>query len=221
MRRIFVSRYLAAESPLRKWATENDFALQAESLLHFEPIPFHLPAESFDWVFFYSPRAVEFFYANCGELMFRSRLAAMGQGTANMLLKLGYEVAFIGNGSPEEVAVAFGQVAENHKVLFPRAEQSRRSVERYLEGRIKAVDLIVYRNEAKSPQGLKPSEIVVLTSPLNVAAYLAVCPAEPQIKFFAIGPSTAEALAKNGILAPYPAQPNEWAMVRLLDQWLR
>ena len=193
---IFISRNLAADSPLRAWALEQGRELLGRSLLRFEPVAFTPPADA-DWWFFYSSRAVAFGLAG-GDPPAGTRLAAMGAGTAAALRQRGWEPAFTGVGYPEEVARQFGEVAAGRRVFFPRARQSRRSVQAALADRVTVLDAVCYDNVADPPPAPIVAEVYVYTSPLNVAAYLDHWAHAPGARVVAIGPSTAGALRERG-----------------------
>ena len=185
--RVFITRDYAPGVPpgtLQKWCAEKGNELIAKSLLRFEFVPF-VPRFRADWWFFYSPRAVEFaaFLLPNG-----AKVAAMGSGTAAALSP--HKVDFIGEGSPAAVAEQFAAVAAGQRVFFPRARQSRRSVEKILEKRIVAEDAVCYDNQAVPPPSPILADVYVFTSPLNVAAYFNHYDLPDDARTVALGPST-------------------------------
>lgn len=217
---LFISRTLDPASPLAKWVKDRGWLLREQSLLRFDALEFSLPDEDYDWIFFYSPRAVTFFCDRQGELTLRTKLAAMGPGTASALHQAGYETAFIGSGDPGKVAKDFLPLARGAKVLFPRARQSRRSIQQLLAAELHASDVVVYDNVAVPPTQPIPAEVVILTSPLNVWAWLAGHSPEDAAKrhFIAIGKSTSAAFSGYGIDAPFPSEPTETGIIELLER---
>ena len=216
MIRYFISRSLAADSPLRSWCRQQEIELVDQSLLKFEEVSFGKLPEAIDWIFFYSPRAVFFFWKNDPLVAAGSRLAAIGPGTAASLTDLGKEVDFIGTGDPATTAEKFEAVATGKRVLFPRAQQSRRSIERILGDKIDALDVVVYNNEQAPvafPNGFK---ILILTSPLNVEAFFSENQLLVNSRIIALGPSTAAALSDLGYEAEQAAAPTEEALIELL-----
>lgn len=215
---LFVSRSLAPDSPLRKWAGERGYNLRATSLIQFSLLKFDPPSEQVDWIFFYSPKAVDFWSRGLKKpLAFQPKFAALGPGTAKALLQLNHRIDFCGQGDPTRVADDFLTVALGQVVLFPRAVQSRRSVEKCIGDYINAIDLIVYTNEAAPRTDLVATDVVILTSPLNVAAYFSSTLINHDAIFLAIGSTTAAALAEYTIQADFPDQPGEAGLVELLN----
>ena len=69
-----------------------------ESLVAFYPLPF-LQLPTCDWIFFYSRRAVQFFFDQLpAELPEKVLLATIGPATARALTQRGHEASFIGSG---------------------------------------------------------------------------------------------------------------------------
>ncbi len=172
--------------------------MHGESLIEFKSLPF-TPPSSTDWVFFYSKQAVLYFVEALKKMPILPRLATMGSGTAAALEGYGFEVDFRGSGRPEAVAEAFGQLAEGQRVLFPRAKQARRSVQRLLEAIIEVLDLPVYQNTIREQLELPVCQHLVFTSPLNVQAYFAKYALQRGQEVYAIGGTTAAALLEWGV----------------------
>lgn len=215
---LFVSRSLAPGSPLLTWVSERGYDLRSTSLIQFSPLSFDPPSEQVDWIFFYSPKAVEFWFGGLNmPLVSQPKYAALGPGTAKALLQLNQRVDFCGQGDPARVSADFFTVASGKTVLFPRAVQSRRSVEKHIGDYINSIDLAVYTNEAAPRTDLLPTEVVILTSPLNVAAYFASRSINPDAVFLAIGATTAAALSEHSIQADFPDKPGEVGLVELLN----
>jgi uroporphyrinogen-III synthase len=221
---IFISRDLKEGSPLRKWGAETFWEVNGRSLISFAPVPFEpLGQEATDWWYFYSPRAVQFAADDLVRVMAQSngglKLAAMGPGTARALREhpQAFIPDFVGEGSPEEVAEAFGKIAAGQRVFFPRARQSRLSVQTMLQDLITVQDAICYDNVAVPVEEPITADVYVFTSPLNVAAYLDHQELKTDARIIAIGPSTGEALAKYGVAYEMTEQPGEaWVVAMLL-----
>ena len=216
--RIFITRDYDPGVPpgtLQKWCAESDNELIAKSLLRFDFVPF-VPRFRADWWFFYSPRAVEFaaFLLPNG-----TRIAAMGLGTTAALAPR--KVDFTGEGSPAAVAEQFAALAAGQRVFFPRARQSRRSVEKMLGKRILAENAVCYDNQAVPPRDPISADVYVFTSPLNVAAYLDHHKLPDGARTVALGPSTAGALVQRGREGVVLERPTEQALVSCLNGWRR
>ena len=209
---IFISRRLAPDSPLRQWAAARDVLIHAQSLLTFAPVPFEAPRDA-HWWFFYSPRAVQF----AGVIPPTVRTAAIGTSTAETLYATTQRVDFCGNGNPEQVADDFLTVAQDRRVFFPRARQSRLSIQTALADRIEVLDAVCYDNQPVPPATPIVADTYIFTSPLNVAAYLDHHPLPEGARVLAMGPSTGGELARRGVDSVWPAVAGEVGLVGLLE----
>lgn len=200
------------------WANRTNSVVISRSLLRFAPVAFKPPPHS-DWWFFYSPRAVEFGAYRLALLpMPLPRLAAMGPGTARALQEHEYGLRpdFTGQGSPAEVARAFGEVAKNKEVFFPRARQSRLTIQRLLQDTIHVQDAVCYDNQSVRRPDYFAADIYVFTSPLNVRTYLNVHDLPVHARVIAIGPSSAQALASFGIRCEVAEESSEQGVRAML-----
>ena len=225
MPKVFISRNSLPNSSFRKELAGKGMEIIGQSLIEFSPTPFHsIPVV--DWIFFYSKNGVKFFLETFTTNRFLHILnkenipikwAAMGKGTAEALLAYNIEANFIGNGQPKATAQAFEKVAKGQKVLFPRAKNSKRSIQQLLTKQIDNFDLVVYENEVKSNLSIPFCEILVFTSPLNAQAYLQKYSINPKQKVIAIGKTTHKALLeiglKNVIVASEPTEKRMAAAV--------
>ncbi len=215
---LFITRSLEAGSPILDWGARNDCAVIGRSLLRFAPIKFWLPKRC-DWWFFYSPRAVAFAADKLALVALPlPKLAAMGPGTARALREHAYGLTadFVGVGGPEEVAANFGEVAAGKKVFFPRARQSRKTVQTILRDKVKVYDAVCYDNLPVELPEFVYASIYVFTSPLNVRSYLSVHPIPSDARIIAIGPSTAQALASFGVRAEIAEESSEQGIRHML-----
>lgn len=219
MKKIFITRELDANSVFYKTLTVNGFEVIGCSLVAFSPVPFGVLPTA-DWVFFYSKNAIRFFLAGLQNLTLEPyKIAALGEGTASAL---GEAIVpdFIGNGDPAQVATEFFKVAGGKRVLFPRASDSRQSIQQILGNRIEAVDLVVYENIAKQDFHIPDCQALVFTSPLNVKAYFSKCKLKNEL-VIAIGDTTAEALRQLNVPKISIAEkPTEKAMAELVIKLL-
>jgi uroporphyrinogen-III synthase len=212
---IFITRNLKPNSLLLKWGEETDNVVTGRSLLRFEPVSF-IPPTAADWWFFYSARAVEFGLGGVGELPAGVRLAAIGPGTAKALLAAAGRVDFCGDGDPERVAEEFAKVATGQRVFFPRARQSRLSVQTALADRVTALDAVCYDNVAVPATEPVVADVFIFTSPLNVGAYLNHQALPAGARVLAIGPSTGAALRERGVETEWPEEVSEAGLLGLL-----
>ena len=210
---IFISRELAVDSPFFHILPVDQVEVIGESLVAFDGVPFRELPE-IDWCFFSSRNAVKFFFQGlkAAGLPIPARLkwGVLGEGTAKSLKEQGYVADFAGNGEPQSVGDAFGIVAAGQRVLFPRAAQSRESIQKILIGLVTIVDLVVYNNAPRTDFELPCADVLVFTSPLNAQAYFAKYPLLKGQKLVSIGQSTEQALRNLGCVdittAPIPSE---------------
>lgn len=215
-KKVFISRPTSPESAFRCLLEPQGLEVDGRSLVAFSAVPYVLPA-SFDWVFFYSSHGVRFFFEQVAKtgiaLPPGIRFGAIGPGTARLL----ETVHFVGDGAPETAAEAFGTVAAGKRVLFPRAEDSRKSVQLLLKNTVEVLDLIVYHNVPLREIVLSDAAALVFTSPLNAQAYFSKHDLLPDQKVVAIGQTTALALSEMHIVPVVVApQPSEEALAMLV-----
>lgn len=163
--------------------------------MEFSAVPFDGIPE-IDWIFFYSQNGVRFFFENIStDQLADVKLATIGPGTAACLAEVFRSANFIGDGAAKTSAETFLPFAEGKKVLFPRAANSRRSVQLELGDRVQSFDLVVYENLPKSNITLPDFDVLVFTSPLNAQAYFSQKKWREGQRVVAIGKTTANALA--------------------------
>ncbi|MCB0558407.1 MAG: uroporphyrinogen-III synthase [Lewinellaceae bacterium] len=218
--KIFISRELKEDSIFRTRLEAMGGNVTGVSLIEFTPVAFS--AVPFcEWVFFYSPRAVRFFFKGLGaQLRPDIQWAALGRGTAAALYNQGITPDFIGAGAPEGVAEAFAREAAGLRVLFPQARHSRQTVEKALKGQIHAIPLAVYDNRPRREFDIPFCEVLVFTSPMNAEAYFEKYSLQTGQVALAIGATTAAALHQMGItkvrVAPEPSEAALAAAVEAL-----
>lgn len=212
MKSVFITRDLEEHSVFKEMLEAEGFEVEGESLIEFTSIPFHTIPSS-DWIFFYSSNAVRFFFENLQAqnlTISSTKWAAMGQATANTLLSYKKKLNFIGFGEPKRTSLAFINKAEGQVVLFPRARNSKQSIQKLLLDKIFSVNLIVYENKPKDYCRMRSRDFLVFTSPLNVEAYFNRNAKMPHQKIVAIGETTAAALRRLGFnesaIAGYPSE---------------
>ncbi len=208
--KIFITRNLTANSVLKKILTKAGYQVTGISLVKFLARTFQ-PISDTDWLFFYSKNGVNFFFEQ-QDLLRQTlpKLATMGLGTAQMIENRGYEVDFIGQGHPNEIAKAFGEAAKGQRVTFIRAENSKMSVQKAISDYVRISERIVYANYPIQNTFIPPHDILVFTSPLNTSTYLKYNVLSPSQKIFALGTTTAEKLHEFGYtdcyISPHPSE---------------
>jgi uroporphyrinogen-III synthase len=214
MKKVFISRNLSPQSIFLKELTEVGFEVKGESLIELEGKPFgDFPPT--DWVFFYSKNAVRFFEKGISkelksEIIESIQIAVIGESTGKLAEKIFGKCDFIGDGNPEKTAESFLKIAKNQSVLFPRASNSRQSIQKILADKIEAFDLVVYKNKPRSDFELPHFDALVFTSPMNVKAYFSKKSLTENQSIISIGKTTAKSLKKLGlnqvILSPKPTE---------------
>lgn len=210
---IFISRELATDSPFYSILPVKEVEIIAESLVAFAAVPFTTLPQA-DWYFFSSRNAVKYFFQGlkaAGLLLpLGVKFGVLGEGTAKALKEHGQVADFAGNGEPQTVGEAFGVVAAGQRVLFPRAAQSRESIQKILAETVTIHDLVVYTNTPRTDFDLPCADLLVFTSPLNAEAYFARYTLKEGQKLLAIGQSTQKALHNLGmtevLVAPTPSE---------------
>jgi len=213
---VFVTRNLKADSPLRHWAAVSGNSITGRSLLRLQEVPFEVPAQA-DWWFFYSSMAAKccLFSATVPSGV---RLAALGEGTAKTVRELTGRVDFVGQGSPNQVAEQFKAIAQGGRVFFPHAKNSLLTIQKLLADHITVLDAVCYDNTPVPVETPIEADIIIFTSPLNVAAYLDHQELADKTQALAIGGSTADALYQRGYAAAFPSTPSEEELVQLLNR---
>jgi uroporphyrinogen-III synthase len=209
---IFISRDLSSNSVFRQML-KNKASLIDLSLIEFKPILFDRIPSS-DWLFFYSKNGIKHALSKLNILDDLAPIAVIGQASADFL-KANYniEAQFVGTGHPRETAAQFLSVAKDQKVVFVQAKNSKQSVQNILQKQVKSIDLLVYDNCPKTDFDLPEANILVFTSPLNVAAYFSKYAYQQDQTIISIGQTTARALEKHGIDEIIIAkEPNEKAL---------
>lgn len=218
---IFISRTFSENSFFQQEILGSRlFKVHAESLIEFTFVPFqHIPY--CDWIFFYSPRAVQFYAHGLNEMERKLpafiRIAAMGPGTASAVFQQKWTIDFIGNGNPKHTAEAFQESAFETTVLFPRAKHSKKSIQSQLDDTIETVDLVVYDNQIKATFDIPTSDLLIFTSPMNVEAYFSRYAYRKGQEIVAIGPTTRSKLVGLGFSnILMPSEPTEAGLVNLV-----
>ncbi len=213
---VFISRNLRDDSPMQK-LQEHGYQIHGESLIEISPVSFDL-RHGGKWIFFYSQHGVEAYLKTADiEPKNAHLVAAFGPKTALGLQKRNIPVAFIGNGHAAPTARAFSKLAAGEAVVFARAKQSMRSVQKALGDVIEAIDLVVYNNVGKTEPKIPAARVLVFTSPLNVRTYLDHHNISTSQLVIAIGPSTARTLHERGHREVIiPDRPAEEEIVKLI-----
>ena len=216
IKRIFISRKLTSDSPIRKIA-EGHY-IKDQSLIQFSQLEFDPPEA--DWVFFYSRNAVRFFFEETNLELFPYQYACLSDGTAEELSKYVLDISFVGNGKPEEVAQLFQEVRKPYEpVCFIRANNSIDSIHNLLKSE-NTFSIPVYNNQPIKDVLTDDFDILIFTSPMNVDVWFSVNEYQDQ-PIIVIGNTTESAVQRYTIENIKVAnQPSEEAIAKLLNEIL-
>lgn len=220
LKTVFISRHLESDSPFYQVFPPNtDVHIHAESLIHFQAIPFNRVPDC-EWIFFSSRNGVRFFFESLKkeniQLPAPILWGTLGDGTAQTLRAYGKVPDFAGNGHPVQVGTAFSVIAQGKRVLFPTALHSNRSIQAHLSAETIGTDLPVYSNIPKTTFQIPKADVLLFTSPLNVSVYFDAFPGHTRIPSVAIGESTYTALLHRAVSTIHIApNPSEDALARL------
>lgn len=203
MKSVFISRNLTNQSDFKAILERKGWEVTGTSLIDFTPADFDFVPKT-DWIFFYSKKGIQFFLKDLTYLTTQIdlnlvRIGTIGEATANSLRENGITPHFIGSGNPDTTASQFLNLAKGNSVLFPRALNSKQSIEKKLLHQIKCYTLVVYINLPKTDCRMLSQQLLVFTSPLNVEAYFNKYRVKPHQKIVAIGETTAAALKQFGM----------------------
>lgn len=211
--KVFISREIGEHSYFRKALAKHNIEIDGRSLISTFPIvtildPFYL--KNIDWVFFSSRNGVEYFFKLNPVLSKKIKFGVAGRGSEDTLRKFGQIASFVGEGGViEEVANDFAKLVVNQTVLFPRAQDSLRTIQSALNSTTKVVDLPIYETVIEQNVDGTTAEILIFTSPSNVEAFFVNNLLDPEQKVIAIGNSTAKKFAEMGIQYTLPYSPDE------------
>lgn len=169
------------------------------SMISFEEAEFDCPKNSeYDIVFFSSPRSVDYFLEKC-ELTSDTFIACIGKTTKKALLDNHIQVDFAGDrsGQPDDIARSFKQFVDSKKVLFPQSDRSNKSMQQQLPEE-QILNLVVYITLLTPVKLQEKADILIFTSPSNVAAYIERNEVHPDQKVIAWGTTTEKFLKANG-----------------------
>lgn len=217
---VFITRAQTPDSEFSRLLREQGWQVSGQSLVTLEALPFDAVPDC-EWIFFASKNAIHFFFEQVSKQdipLPAVQWAALGDATAEALGKYVETIHFKGNGEPEHSAMAFQAItftAPLVRVLFPAARHSMRSIASYLDNRFQAIHLEVYDNHPIACPPQRSDEVLVFTSPMNAQTYFSHHLLLPYQKVVAIGPTTAEALRRLGVVdVRTAAAPSERSMAK-------
>jgi hydroxymethylbilane synthase len=211
--KVFISREIGENNYLRRALDKHKIEIDGRSLIRTFPIvrtldPFYL--RNLNWVFFSSRNSVEYFFKLNPVLSKHIKFGVVGRGSEDALRKYGHIADYVGEGGDiDEVAQLFADEVENQTVLFPRAQDSLLSMQKYLKPSTKVVDLPIYETVIEEEIDPTSAEVLIFTSPSNVEAYFAKNLLDPEQQVIAIGHSTGKKFDEMGVKYILPYSPDE------------
>ena len=195
--KVFISANENDFTFFKKSMIDNDFMVFSKSFIDVESVHFSTFQKT-DWIFFNSKNAVKFFFEtrpNIGN----SKLAAIGEASANLIRNFGYEVSFVGHEtSTTKTAQKFAQLAANQTVLFPQSSTSLKTIASFIKSEF-CFFLDVYNTTELIENVDIDAELFVFTSPSNANAFFKCNRLDSGKKIVAIGDATAKAITKYNV----------------------
>ncbi|MGF1655647.1 MAG: uroporphyrinogen-III C-methyltransferase [Verrucomicrobiales bacterium] len=224
-KRVLVTRTRKQASELSRLLRQLGAEALELPLIRIEPAQLAAPLQealgalnTYDWVMFTSPNAVEHFFEafynkfSDARSFGGARIAAVGPATAKMIRHYRFSVDLMGDEAVAEgllEALVREQDLENVTFLWPKAEETREVLQQSLEDRGAIVDAIpVYRTVAETEfapetMGLIQEggiDLVSFASSSAVEAYVqSGLKLTPQPLFASIGPITSAAMQKHNL----------------------
>lgn len=214
---VFISRSLKADSFIKRGCEAHGVQLTHQSLIETKMVHAELPSQAFDWVFFASSNAVNFFFEQVdADALAGKKIGVYGIGTATTLGNFVDQIDFIGSeGAPDEVAQGFAETVGDSKVLFPCSNISKQSIQNALKAE-NVLNMVVYATVEKNTK-IDAQEAYCFTSPSNVRSFfIGGNHIASSAKVIAIGTRTAAELSKHSINTTVAEQPHEAEIFTLL-----
>lgn len=208
---VFITRDLGEDSYFKSVLTAHGYVVTGHSLIDIENIRF-TDVPKTDWIFFSSSNAVNHFFDQHPNIALSTKYAVIGKGTEIALKQYGHKADFIGERSDIiETGIDFSNLAYGKTILFPKAVDSLRTIQKQLVENTAAIDLDVYKTKPKTDFENPTAEILVFTSPSNVEAFMQNGKINNNQKVIAIGKSTGKKLEEFNIreykMAYLPDEP--------------
>lgn len=213
---VFISRTPKLHDVLLNALQGNNYKVTTQSLIQTQTIiATNIPTTN--WVFFSSKNAVTYYMQQVSPIASNTKLAALGEATAQELYNYTQHIDFIGQGNDvtQIGKLFFSQVNATETVLFPQAKAGNRTVQQTATNVNNIIDCVVYETIA-IPAVIAPHEVYVFTSPSNVTSFITTNAIDNTKHYIAIGDSTAKALLSAG--ATHVTIPRDFSDVAILEQ---
>lgn len=212
---IFISREIEASSYFSRAMAKHGISVDARSFIQVRPMKASLDEElmqKVDWVFFTSKNSVSHFFALQPKITDKIRFAVIGRGSEEVLRSFGYAPDFTGENEGiemEDIAKRFAEQAKESTVLIPRAKDTLGTMKKPLVDVAEVIDLPVYETSLLSDQPASSAQVLIFTSPSNVAAYFANNRLADGQQIICIGHASGRKVAELGMDYMLPATPDE------------
>jgi uroporphyrinogen-III synthase len=210
---VFVSSDLNEDDYLVRVLKAAGFQIACESLIAFRPVDFEIPGKA-DWLFFSSKNGVKHYFEKAASSVNQTtKLAAINNGTAEAIARLGYAVDFIGAGSDLRMIAKTFDARASGIIVFPQAQRSMQSIQKNMLKNQDTRTLVVYENYPKQDIAERTEQILVFTSPMSVQAYFAKHYLKAGQFVVSIGRTTTAKLRDFHIRAVKTAyEPSQWCL---------
>lgn len=196
---VLITRDLTEDSFFKNVLEQNGYKVHGISFIETKKVAI-TDVPTSDWVFFASSNAVKFFFEQSPQLKPKTKFGVIGKSTEETLKHYDKNAAFVGSITDTKVVgKKFAKAVGSESVLFPQAKGGLRTVQQQFEDAGKLSDLVVYETVKKENETLPGAEVVVFTSPSNVASFFEKWKIAPNQKVIAIGKSTEKKLAEFGV----------------------
>jgi uroporphyrinogen-III synthase len=172
-----------------------------------------------DWLLLTSPRTVHKLWPEHGMPM--TRVAAVGQATAEAVRDAGGRVAVVGDGGARDLVARISHMVAGQSVFFPHAADADWSIIDLLDGAGATVRTkVVYEIRPISPPD-DPVDAILFGSPTAVTGWFLSRDLEGLV-VGVIGETTAAAVASHGYQSDVmPPSPSFGELTRLIAGHLR
>lgn len=196
---VIITRDLKDDSFFKNVLQGNGYTVQGISFIETKKVAVSQTPPS-DWIFFASSNAVDFFFEQNPELKPKTKFGVIGKSTEQELKKYNKNAAFVGSiNDTKVVGKKFAKAVGIETVLFPQAKGGLRTIQQQFEDAEKLTDLVVYETVKKENTKLPEAEVIVFTSPSNVASFFEKWKITSTQKVIAIGKSTEKKLQEFGV----------------------
>lgn len=196
-KRLFISKNIQELSQLEKLAEQKGLQIIGKSFIEFQAVDFEV-TETFDIIFFSSPRSVEFFLRKKPALIDKT-LICVGPSTSQKLRSYQLEpnLTLTKSGKPKDEFSTFLRFVDNKKVLFPISNRSLKSYSQLLPENQK-IEKVIY-STINVDHAIPDSDYYIFTSPSNYFGFKQTNRINPNAKVIAWGDSTKQAIEETGV----------------------